>query len=87
MTEIQKGPTSHTGPYLPKVQLKDYNIAINGEPIKNDIVTYENIRKACIGFGDDYITGCLLDYIYFKNTYKMILVNLNKQQVLDGRRS
>ena len=48
---------------------------INGEnffdqPIKNNKVTYENIRKIAIGQGDDYITGCLLDYPYFTNTYK-----------------
>ena len=32
---------------------------------------------------DDYTTGCLLDYIYFKNCYKMIAVDLIKQQALD----
>ena len=56
--------------YLPTVEIKDYNIMINGEhffdqPIKNNKVTYENIRKIAIGQGDDYTTGCLLDYPYF----------------------
>ena len=46
-------------------------------------VTYENIRKITIGQGDDYTTGCLLDYTYFKKYYKMIAVDLSKQQVLD----
>ena len=46
--------TSHTGPYLPNVQIKGYNIIINGEdffdkPIKNNKVTYENIRKIATG--------------------------------------
>ena len=45
-------------------------------------MTYENIRK--IGEGDDYVTGCLLEYIYFKNYYKMIAVDLSKKQALDA---
>ena len=40
------------------------------QPVKNDKVTYENIRKITIGQGDDYTTGCLLDYTYFKNIIK-----------------
>ena len=55
-----------------------------GQPIKNDKVTCENIRKIATGQGDDYTTGCLLDYIYFKKYYKMIAVDLSKQQVLDA---
>ena len=62
---------------------------INGEilidqPIKNDKVTYENILKIATGQGDDYTTGCLLDYPYFKDNYKMIAVDLSKQQALDA---
>ena len=62
---------------------------INGEnvfdqPIKNNKVTYENIRKIAIGQGDDYTTGFLLNYPYFKGSYKMIAVNLSKQQALDA---
>ena len=48
------------------------------EPVKNDKVTYENIRKIVTGQGDDHTTGCLLDYPYFKDSYKMIAVDLNK---------
>ena len=44
---------------------------------------YNNILKIAIGQGDDYTTGCLLDYNYFNNYYKMIAINLNKQQNLD----
>ena len=54
------------------------------QPIKNNKVTYENIRKIATGQGDNYTTGCLLDYIYFKNYCKMIAVNLSKQQALDA---
>ena len=51
--------TSHSGYYLPNVEIKNYNIVINGEnffdePIKNNKVTYENIRKIATGQGDDY---------------------------------
>ena len=35
------------------------------QPIKNNKVTYENIRKIATGQGDDYTTGCLLDYSSF----------------------
>ena len=74
---------------LPTVEIKYYNIMINGEnffdqPIKNNNVTYENIRKNATGQGDDYITGCLLNYSYFADTYKMIAVDLTKQQALDA---
>ena len=53
-------------------------------PINNMIKTYENIRKITTGQGDDYTTGCLLDYTYFKKYYKMIAVDLSKQQALDA---
>ena len=35
------------------------------QPVENNLITYENIRKLATGQGDDYTTGCLLDYIYF----------------------
>ena len=54
------------------------------QPIRNDKVTYENIRKIAIGQGDDYTTGCLLDYTYFKKYYKMIAIDLSKQKALDA---
>ena len=46
--------------------------------------TYENIRKIAAGKGDDYITGCLLDYPYFKENYKMIAIDLIRQNELDA---
>ena len=81
--------TSDERYYLPTVEIKDYNVMINGEnffdqPIKNNEITYENIRKIAAGQGDDYITGCLLDYPYFADIYKMIAVDLRKQQALDA---
>ena len=61
---------------------------INGEkvfdqPIKNKKITYDNIRKIATGYGDDCTIGCLLDYPYFIETYKMIAVDLSKQKALD----
>ena len=81
--------TLHSGYYLPNVEIKDYNIKINGEnffdqPVKGNKVTYENIRKIATDQGDDYTTGCLLDYSYFKDSYKMIAIDLSKQQALDA---
>ena len=81
--------TSDDRYYLPTVEIKDYNIMINGEnffdqPIKNNKVTYDNVRKIATGQGDNYTTGCLLNYPYFADTYKMIAVDLSKQQALDA---
>ena len=75
--------------HLLTVEIKDYNVMINGvnffdQPIKNNKVTYENIRKIATGQGDDYTTGCLLDYQYINDTYKMIAIDLSKQQALDA---
>ena len=46
--------------------------------------TYENIIKIATGKGDDYTTGCLLNYPYFKDYYKMIAIDLSKQKKLDA---
>ena len=56
---------------IPNVKIKDYNVMIDGkiffdQPVKNDEGTYENIRKIAAGQGDDYTTGCLRGYTYFK---------------------
>ena len=49
--------------------------------INSNLNTYENIRKNASGQGDDYTTGCLLDYSYFNKNCKMIAIDLSKQQV------
>ena len=86
--ENENDRTSHSTYYLPKVEIKDYNVMIDSEnvfdqPINSNIKTYENIRKISTGQGDDYTTGCLLDCSYFKDHYKMIAIDLSKQQALD----
>ena len=45
---------------------------------------YDEIRKIATGKGDDYTTGCLLDYQYFKDHYQLIAVDLSKQKELDA---
>ena len=54
------------------------------QPINSNIKTYENIRKIATGQRDDYTTGCLLDNSYFKDHYKMIVIDLSKQRALDA---
>ena len=71
------GPESDKQHYLPIVELKEYNVIINGRNFldqrrKNDLKTYDNIRQIVTGQGHDYTAGCLLDYLYFKQHYKLI---------------
>ena len=54
------------------------------QPINSMVKTYENIRKIATGREDDYTAGCLLGYSYFKENYKMIAIDLSKQQTLDA---
>ena len=49
------------------------------QPIKNDRVTHDTVRKITAGQRGQYTTGCLLHYVYFKNCYKMIAIDLSKQ--------
>ena len=70
------------------VEIEDYDVRINGkyffdQPINNELRTYDIIIKNAIGQGNDHITGCLLDYPYFKKYYQVIAINLSKQQALD----
>ena len=66
--------------FLPTVEIKDYKVMIDGkfffhQPIKNDLKTKDNIRKITTGQSDDYTTGCLLDYPYFKKYCKLIAID------------
>ena len=66
--------------FLPTAEIKDYNVVIVGrtfsdQPVKNNLRTYDNI----IGQGDDYTTDCLIDYPYFKNYFKLIIIDVSKQ--------
>ena len=75
--------------FLPKGEIKNYNVLIDGrnfydQPINDIIKQYDEIRKVSTGYGDDYTTGCLLDYAYFKDNYRLIAVDLSKQKALDA---
>ena len=87
--ENKNGRTSHSTYYLPKVEIKYYNVIIDGrkffdQPINSTTKTFENIRKIVTGQGGDYTTRCLLHYSYFKYHYKMIAKDLSKQQALNA---
>ena len=73
---------------LPVVIIVDYNVMIHGQyffdqPVNYNLLTYDIIREIATGQEDDYTNGCLLDYVYFKNYYKMIAIDLSKQEALD----
>ena len=54
------------------------------QPINSMNKTYKSIRRIATGQGDDYTTGCLLNHSYFNENYKMIAIDLSKQQPLDA---
>ena len=54
------------------------------QPVSHKLIMYDNIWKIITGQGDHYVTGCLLDYNYFKNYFKMIAKYLSKRKVLDA---
>ena len=71
--------------YLPRVMIKDYNVIIDklaffDLPIKSEEEAYEKIID--VSKNNEYITGNLLDYDYFKKYYKLIAIDLSKQYVL-----
>ena len=71
--------------FLPRLKIKYYNIEIDGrnfydQPINDLIKQYDEIRKILTGQGDDYTTGCSLDFVYFEKNYKLIAADLSKQE-------
>ena len=75
--------------YLPRNDLNNYNVVIDGRnfydnPIESDIEKYRELKKVMIGKGEDYTTGSLLDFDYFKKHYKLVAVDLSKQKELDA---
>ena len=54
------------------------------QPVNDLIKQYDEVRKVSTGYGDDYTTGSLLDYAYFKDNYRLIVVGLSKQKALDA---
>ena len=78
---------SHRKYILPRVDITNYNVLIDGrnfydQPINDQIKKYDEIRKIATGKGNYYITGCLLDYQYFKDHHQLIAVDISKQKEL-----
>ena len=86
LSENENDRTVGTKYYLPNVEVKEYNVIIDGEKFCNQPFkkTYDNIRKTAAGQGDEYATGCLLDYNYCKEYYNMMAIDFRKQQVPDA---
>ena len=75
--------------FNPDVEIEDYNAMIDwrnvfDQPLNNKERTDDNIQKIANWRGDDYMTGCLLDYHSFKDHYKVMIIDLSKQQAFDA---
>ena len=77
-----------TKDFLSRIEIENYNIEIDGrnfydQPISELIKQQDKVRKKSTGQGDDYTAGCLLDFVYFEKSYRLIAVDLSKQKALD----
>ena len=75
--------------YLTKVIVKTYNVIINRinfyeQATDSDIKSYKEIKRLTTGQGEDYSTGCLLNYDFIKNHYRLMAVDLSRQKELDA---
>ena len=85
--EDEDDRTSFSKYYVPKVEIEDFKVLIDGKPffeilVKNEEEAYEAI--IAMGKNNDYTTGNLLDYEYFKDHYKLITIDLSKQIELEN---
>ena len=76
-------PLKHAGYFFPKVEIKNYGVLFNrqnilDQTVKNDMRTYDNIRKIETGQGNKYTTGCLVDYTNFSEHNNLIVIDLSK---------
>ena len=83
----EKDRTSFSKYHVPNVQIKNFNVLIDGKcffdtPIKNNKETYKQIIE--MGRNNDYTTSNLLDYEYFPKHYKLITIDLSKQIQLEN---
>ena len=74
--------------YLPNVEIKDFNVLIDGKiffdlPVKNEEEAYEKVIE--MSKNNDYTTGSLLHFAYFKENYRLIAIDLSKQTKLKDR--
>ena len=72
-----------------RLKIKNYNIEIDGrnfydQSINDSIKQDDEMRKISTVQGDDYTTGCILDFAYFEKSYRLIAADLSKQKALDA---
>ena len=72
-----------------RLKIKNYNIEIDGrnfydQSINDSIKQDDEMRKILTAQGDDYTTGCILDFAYFEKSYRLIAADLSKQKALDA---
>ena len=77
--------------YFPKATINNFNVEIGGKnfydrSINDKFRKFNELRKVCIGNGDDYSTGSLLDFKYFSDYYKIIAIDLSRQKILGAVR-
>ena len=80
--------------FLPRVKIENNNIEVDGkkiydQPIDNSIKRFDEVRKVSTGQGEDYTTGCLLDFAFFEkfvSWFKTILKN-QESCIINGRKS
>ena len=81
----EAGVKDNTKYILPSGNIESYNLLIDTRKFYDHLIDYlikqyDEITKALAGQADDYTTGCLLDYACFKNNYRPITTDLNKQK-------
>ena len=69
--------------FFSRIKIENYTTEIDGrhfydQPINDSIKQYDEVRKLSTGQGDDYTTGCLLDFAYFEKNYRLIASDLSK---------
>ena len=71
--------------YVPNVEIKDFNVLIDGKsffdlPVKNKEEAYEKIIE--MSRNNNYMAGNLMDFAYFRDNYRLIVIDLSKQTKL-----
>ena len=71
--------------YVPNIEIKDFNVLNDGKssfdfPVKNKEEAYKN--NIDMSNNNDYVTGKLLEFAYFKENYKLVPIDLSKQTKL-----
>ena len=87
-TNNEAGIKNNKKYFLPRGEIKSYNVLIDrrnfyDQPINDLIKEYNEVRKISTGYGNDYTTGCLFDYSYFKDNYRLIAVDLGDEKSLE----